>query len=104
MYPGGVSAFLKPSLSRHNPVEGSEIPYDQNGNDAGTVINSQNFLTSYYDNQAADDFVIPRGNTWTITEVDVTREYFSGSGSATSENVVYCDNKYGIPGSYRAHQ
>ena len=65
--------------------------YDQNSNDTGSAINSQNYTSSTfsaYDDQGADDFTIPKGEHWTITEVDVTGQYFNGTGRATSEDVT----------------
>ena len=76
------------------------ILWNQNSNDAGTSINSQNYTTSYTSNsdQAADDFVIPTGTKWTIREVDVTGAYYKGSGPASSENVMFYKNSSGKPG------
>src|SRR5437763_8368480 len=53
--------------------------YDQNSDDTGESINSQNFESSFdaYDDQAADDFLVPSSHVWAIKEVDVTGVYFS---------------------------
>jgi hypothetical protein len=76
--------------------------YSQNSNDAGNALDSQAF-TSFsgygFNNQAADDFVIPAGQTWTIGEIDVTGAYFAGSGPATSENVYFYKNHKDLPGT-----
>lgn len=77
--------------------------YDQNSNDIGIAINSQNFgsTSSIYDDQGADDFTIPKGQHWTINEVDVTGQYFNGTGRATSEDVIFynIDRATGLPGT-----
>jgi len=79
---------------------GSVTLYDQNGNDGGTGVTSQNFETTYdaYDNQGVDDFSVPAGHKWSIKEVDVTGVYYNGSGPAVSENVFFYKNKGGLPG------
>jgi hypothetical protein len=79
---------------------GSTTLYDQNSNDAGAGVVSQNFETEFdaYDSQAADDFVVPAGQVWVVSEVDVTGVYFSGSGPAVSENVFFYKDKRGLPG------
>src|SRR5262245_60984616 len=65
--------------------------YNQNDDDNGVGIVSQNFETSLdaYDAQAADDFVVPDGHSWQVKEVDVTGVYFNGPGPAVSENVTF---------------
>jgi hypothetical protein len=75
--------------------------YDQSGNDNGIAIVSQNFESSLdqYDSQGADDFTIPRGQTWIVSEIDVIGQYFNGSGPATSENVTFFKDAKGIPGA-----
>jgi len=70
----------------------AQILYNQNSNATGVAIDSQNFTSnslSTYDDQGADDFVIPKGIVWTITGVDVSGAYFNGSGPAASENVIF---------------
>jgi hypothetical protein len=46
--------------------------YDQYDNIAGTGTSSQDFETSLdaYDDQTADDFVVPAGQNWQVNEVD----------------------------------
>ena len=47
---------------------------------------------------AADDFVVPSGQTWLVTEMDVTGVYFNGSGPAKSETITFYTDKHGKPG------
>jgi hypothetical protein len=81
--------------------KGAKILYNQNSNNTGASVTSDNFTSgssSTYNDQGADDFVIPKGKTWTITEVDVSGGYSVGPGPATSENVIFCKDKKGMPG------
>jgi hypothetical protein len=104
---GGVSAA--PAARAGSP--GGDLPFrvsknpkflwNQNSNYAGNGVSSMNWTsccTSYAD-QAADDFVIPRGKKWTITEVDVTGAFFTGGGPPESENVFFYKNGNGTPGN-----
>ncbi|HEY6578836.1 MAG TPA: hypothetical protein VIY09_05900 [Rhizomicrobium sp.] len=90
---------VKPPLPPigHTPLKSL---YSQNSSEGATAIDSQNFSSSFaqYDDQGADDFIVPKKKTWEIGEVDVTGEYYNGSGPATSENVFFYKDASGIPG------
>ena len=47
----------------------------------------------------ADDFVVPAGQTWNITEVDAQGVYFNGPGPAASFNVFFYQNSGTLPGT-----
>jgi hypothetical protein len=82
----------------HSPAGG--VLYDQNSNDSGIAIVSDDFDSGSFDNyddQAADDFAVPSGSTWKVTEVDVTGVYFNGSGPADGVNIYFYKNKKGLP-------
>ncbi len=86
----------------HN-AKGAKVLWNQNSDSNGGYIQSQNYTSGTYaadDNQGADDFVVPKGKTWTVTEMDVSGAYFGGTGvPAASEDVIfYIDNK-GTPGN-----
>ncbi|MDO9577372.1 MAG: FlgD immunoglobulin-like domain containing protein, partial [Candidatus Cloacimonadales bacterium] len=68
------------------------------GADGG--ISAQDFEASYnqYDAEGADDFVVPTGATWTISEVDVLGTY-SVAGPCDLANVRIYANNAGIPGT-----
>ena len=52
----------------------------------------------FFDSQAADDFIVPAGQTWQVTEVDVLGEYDS-TGPAASFHVFFYENGAGnLPG------
>jgi hypothetical protein len=91
---GGAPVAAKPPA--HKP---DTVLYNQNSN-FGYGIISDNFTSnSAYSSAAADDFVIPSGQTWHIAEVDVTGVYYNGSGPAASEVVTfYANGRKGKPG------
>jgi hypothetical protein len=74
--------------------------WDQNDNDSGFAISSQNFESGYdaYDDAAADDFKITLARD-IVTEVDVTGQYFNGSGPARDETVTIYQDAGGLPGA-----
>lgn len=81
--------------------KGSVTLYDQNSNDSGSGIVSDNFTSGSfpsYSDQAADDFTVPSGHTWNVKEVDVTGIYFNGPGPTTGVNVFFYKDKHGLPG------
>jgi len=79
---------------------GAVTLYDQTARDSGISIVSQNFESSFdaYDCEAADDFVVPDGVKWRVTEIDILGTTFNGSGVADSENIFIYKNKRGKPG------
>lgn len=110
---GGAAAGPAPGLDHAGSVKSvrllhraqaphpAGVLYDQNNNDAGIGIVSQNFESDFdiYDSQGADDFVVPdRGHPWQITGITVTGVYFNGAGPAASENVTFYRDANGAPG------
>ena len=77
------------------------ILYDQNDNAGTNGVNSQMFAPpdAAFDNQAADDFVVPGGQTWTVQQVVVTGSYFNGAGPAPSFNVYFYNDAATFPGA-----
>lgn len=110
---GGASAADRPSptvsgkvvTSSFHTAKGSTVLYNQNSGGNGDGVDSQNFSSTYasYDDQGADDFIVPKKATWTVTEVDVTGAYYNGSGPATSEDVYFYMDKKGKPGKAVKH-
>jgi hypothetical protein len=84
-----AAAKVAPNFGFH-PKKLSVL-YNQTSNNSGIGIDSQMFESEYsvYDDQAADDFTVPKGSTWTVEQVDASGEYFNGSGPAASENVYF---------------
>jgi hypothetical protein len=81
-------------------VERAVVLYSQNTGDSGVAIVSQNFEAEFdgYDVQAADDFAVPSGVSWTLASVGVPGTYFDGTGPAASETVTFYKNAHGVPG------
>ena len=77
------------------------VLYDQYDNPGTNSVSSQNFEPAFdiYDNFAADDFIVPGGQTWNISEVDVLGTYFNGTGPANSFNVFIYQESGGLPGT-----
>jgi hypothetical protein len=74
--------------------------YDNFSTEKTPNIPSQDAETAldFFDSQAADDFIVPAGQTWQVTEVDVLGEYDS-NGPAASFHVFFYENGEGdLPG------
>lgn len=74
--------------------------YDQNANDAGASVVSDDFDSTFdsYDSQGADDFSVPEGHKWKVTAVNVTGTYFGGSGASSGVVVSFYKDNAGLPG------
>jgi Ca2+-binding RTX toxin-like protein len=75
--------------------------YSQLDNASTTSITSQNFeaANDAFDNQAADDFVVPAGQSWDVTSLEIPGQYFNGTGPAGSVNVSLWTNATSLPGT-----
>ncbi len=84
-----------------NPSGTPHTLYAQTDFASSVATNSQNFEAQFdqFDDQAADDFDVPSGQVWSITEVDVSGQYNNGSGSADSVNVFVYPNAGSLPGA-----
>jgi hypothetical protein len=98
--------FLQTVLAEEGPTPTptpGSVLYDQYGNFATEEpinIPSQDAETAldFFNSQPADDFIVPAGQTWQVTEVDVLGEYDS-TGPAASFHVFFYENGAGdIPG------
>ena len=75
----------------HNPTG---VLYDQTNNASGAGATDQNFEAAFnaYDNEGADDFVVPASTQWNIDGVVIVGTQ-SAAGAPTSVNVAfYADN------------
>lgn len=83
------------NAGQHKPYS---VLWNQNAN-FGSGVNSQNYEPGMeeYNDAAADDFVVPVGQFWYITEVDVTGTYVGGVGPATSVDVTFFRNGSNSP-------
>jgi hypothetical protein len=95
-------AFASKGRFVHRTIRpsGAVTLYDQTAHDSGVSVVSQNFESSFdaYDCQSADDFIVPDGVKWRVTEIDIIGTTFNGSGVADSENLVTYKDKHGKPG------
>ena len=78
------------------------VLYDQTNNVGTNGFPSQDFeaANDAYDNQGADDFVIPAGDgSWTINEVYVLGSYSAAGGPAPAVSVFFYQDAGGVPGT-----
>jgi len=84
------------------PASPNSILYDQYNSPSGAAVGSQQFGNAS-DDQAADDFAVPAGPGWRITQVDVNGSYSIVTSTATLANVYFYSNAisgtYAIPGA-----
>jgi Ca2+-binding RTX toxin-like protein len=77
--------------------------YDQNDDDQGGAVSAQEFGEGLenYDDMAADDFAVPAGEAWKVSEIDVTGAYWAAQdpGPADSVNVAFHTDASGFPGT-----
>jgi hypothetical protein len=93
------TVWSTPHLKTH-PDWPSVKLYSQNHRSAGFAVVSQQFKGAQdaYDSVAADSFVIPAPQMWTIKGVEVTGSYANGGGPASSETVTFYADAGGKPG------
>src|SRR5436190_1858487 len=78
-----------------------KILYSQTDHPATTANGSGNSDTvnAAFNKLAADDFVVPAGQTWTIQQLTVQGLYSKSTGAATSVNVNFYYDAAGMPGA-----
>jgi hypothetical protein len=91
---------VRPILIKPIPKFPEVILYDQLDNPGATSWTSQEFpdlpeFTAFL----ADDFFVPGGQSWRITEVYTQGVYFNGSGPANNFNVFFYEDDGGLPGT-----
>jgi hypothetical protein len=89
----------KPGINNIQQTEA--VLFDQTAGAGTNSLTSQNFEAANdgFDNQGADDFVVPAGATWYIDSVNVLGAYYNGVGPAPSVNVWFYLNNAGFPNS-----
>ena len=77
------------------------VLYSQIDNPGLNATGSQNFEATFdaFDDEVADDFVVPAGVNWTVNQVFADGVYFNGPGPATSVNVVFYSDSSTLPGA-----
>jgi hypothetical protein len=68
-----------------------EVLWSQVNEDSGVGLTSQNFESSFdaFDDQGADDFVVPEGEAWVIRRIEARGTHFGGTGPLDSMGVVF---------------
>src|SRR5690349_2931544 len=98
----GTNAHWTNPGGPHNPTS---ILYDQYNNPSTSGTSAQNFEAANdpFDDETADDFVVPAGQTWGLNGLDVAGLYYNGAGPAASVNVTFYSSvvsgTYSIPGA-----
>jgi N-acetylneuraminic acid mutarotase len=79
----------------------SVVLYDQYDNAGTNATSSQDFEAAFdpFDDFTADDFVVPAGQTWNVSEVDVQGTYDGFTGPALSFHVFFYQDSGGLPGT-----
>jgi hypothetical protein len=93
---GSVPGSAVKAVPQGNMKVPAGILYSQNSNYGADSIVSQNFSSTFsatYDAAGADDFVVPKGKTWTVKGGDFPGVYFNGSGPASSETITFYKGK-----------
>ena len=90
----------KVNLNPQRPTLPNAVLYDQYDNPGTNATNSQEFpdMPTYTD-QAADDFVVPTGLTWGVSQVEAQGAYFNGDGPADYFNLYFYSSSGTLPGT-----
>jgi hypothetical protein len=101
--PVASTSATKDALGSHRFPQNTTttILYDQTDNTGFVSSASQDFGPSEpFNSEAADDFIVPPGRTWTIQQLNVLGVYDRrfGFGRADSVNVAIYSDSSGIPG------
>ncbi len=91
---------LTRDLGPEAPVQiPAAVLYEQFDDQSLNLAASQQFEPTFsaYDNQTADDFSVPTGETWVLDQVEVAGSY-STSGHADAVNVFIYANSGSVPG------
>lgn len=76
------------------------ILYDQLDNPGAISTGSQEFPDEPdFTDFTADDFFVPGGQSWQVTEVYAQGLYFNGTGPANNFNVFFYQDSAGLPGA-----
>ena len=73
------------------------VLYDQYNNAGANATSSQDFEAAFdpFDDELADDFVVPGGQSWSVESIDADGVYFNGTGPAASFNVSFLHEQRG---------
>jgi uncharacterized protein YciU (UPF0263 family) len=96
-----MAAVTSPARQFVRPPTESAILVDQTDAPGTNSYTSQDFEASFdiYDNQGADDFTVPGGDTWTVNQIVALGVYYNGFGPMPTANVYFYNDNAGFPGS-----
>lgn len=98
-----VAIIGLPQGSAEASPQSASVLWNQLNHDGSQQVSSQDFDPFYdqFDDEGADDFIVPTGQRWTITGIRVKGVYVGGPGPASNEVVTfYYDDGGGLPGSF----
>src|SRR5215472_11406572 len=77
------------------------VLYDQYNNAGTAATSSQDFEAAddAFDDFTADDFVVPAGQTWNVSEIDIQGTYDGFPGPAVAFHVFFYQDSGGLPGA-----
>ncbi len=78
-------------------IDGLTLLYDQYDTIGANIITSQDFeaINDSFDTEAADDFIVPAGVSWTLSSLIIGGAYYNGFGPANTVNVkIYTDKNH----------
>lgn len=88
----GLQVLWAPPAAQAATLHDQMTPY------TGAAVGSQDFSNDAFDHEAADDFTVPAGATWSVDGIDVV-----GFGRASSDFTVrFYSNNASLPGSLLA--
>lgn len=95
------TSFAGTALTAAAPRVPGAVLYDQTATLSPNSYTSQDFETANdaFDNQGADDFVIPAATTWSISLIYAPGAYFNGTGPTPNVNVWIYNDAAGAPGT-----
>jgi subtilisin-like proprotein convertase family protein len=96
-----VSGSSKPPVPHLPDSPDAVTLYTQDDNSASEGVSSQDFQTAVdqFDDEVADDFVVPAGTLWRVTGVHANGVYYNGTGPAPTVHVHFYDDAAGLPGA-----
>src|SRR3954471_24652903 len=84
----------------------STVLYSQLDSPGANSSSSQDFEADFdaYNDELADDFVVPTAAQWSVDTVDAAGVYYNGGGPAAAFNVRFYSDTAGLPGTMVAER
>src|SRR5437867_1678948 len=99
--PKAYNRSAQPRAAAPQAKAPSVLLFDQTAGGTGIGIVSQDFEAVYdaYDSMGAGDFIVPGGQTWSITGLFFSAQYFNGAGPTPNFNLAFYNDAAGSPGA-----